>query len=53
MVLHPPHGAGESLCVAFEACIHASEAAQAPHDHVGLIAFCLKKNVFGGILIIQ
>jgi hypothetical protein len=51
MLLHPLHGAGESLCVAFEACIHASEGAQAPHDHVGLIAFYLKKNDFGGILV--
>jgi hypothetical protein len=44
MLLHPPHEAGESLCVAFEACILASEGAQAPHDHVGLISFCLKKK---------
>jgi hypothetical protein len=35
--MHPPLEAGESLCVAFEACIHASEDAQVPHDHVGLI----------------
>jgi hypothetical protein len=44
MLLHPPHGAGDSLCVAFKACIRASEGAQASHDHVGLIAFCLKKK---------
>jgi hypothetical protein len=50
MLLHPLHEAGESLCVVFEACIHASKGAQAPHDHVGLIAFCLKKNDFGGTL---
>jgi hypothetical protein len=30
MLLHPPQHAGESLCVVFEACIHASEGAQAP-----------------------
>jgi hypothetical protein len=48
MFLHPPHEAGESICAAFEACIHVSEGAQASHDHVGLIAFCLKKNDFGG-----
>jgi hypothetical protein len=53
ILLHPPHGAGESLCVAFEACIHSLEGAQAPHDHVGLIAFCLKKFDFGGLLMNQ
>jgi hypothetical protein len=37
MLLHPPQEAGESLCVAFEACIHGSEGEQVPHDHVGLI----------------
>jgi hypothetical protein len=46
MLLHPPHGAGESLCVVFEACIHASEEAQATHNHVGLIAFCLERKRF-------
>jgi hypothetical protein len=30
-------GSWESLYVSFEACIHASEGAQVPHDHVGLI----------------
>jgi hypothetical protein len=40
-VLHPPQHAQESLCVAFEACIHASKGAQVPHDHVGLIEFFL------------
>jgi hypothetical protein len=44
MLLHPPHEAWESLCVAFEACIHASGAAQVPHNHVGLIALCLKRK---------
>jgi hypothetical protein len=48
MFLHPPQHAGESLCVAFEACIHALEGAQAPHEHVGLIAFCLKKMILVG-----
>jgi hypothetical protein len=42
MLLHPPHEAGKSLCVAFEACIHASEGAKAPHDHVELIEIFLK-----------
>jgi hypothetical protein len=37
MFLHPPHEAGESICIVFEACIHAPEAAQASYDHVGLI----------------
>jgi hypothetical protein len=41
MLLHPPQHAGESICVVFEAYIHASEAAQVPHDHVGLIEFFL------------
>jgi hypothetical protein len=45
MLLHPPQHAGESLCVVFEACIHASEGTQAPHDHVELIAFCLEKKM--------
>jgi hypothetical protein len=53
MLLHPPHEAGESICVAFEACIHAPEAAQAPHDHVGLIEFFLKQSDFGRVLINQ
>jgi hypothetical protein len=44
MHLHPPHGPGESLCVAFEAYICASKGTQALHDHVVLIAFCLKKK---------
>jgi hypothetical protein len=44
MLLHPPQHARESICVAFEACIHASEGAHAPHDHVELIAFGLKKT---------
>jgi hypothetical protein len=44
MLLHPPQHGRESICVAFEACIHASEGAQAPHDHVGLIAFGLEKT---------
>jgi hypothetical protein len=39
MFLHPPLEAGESLCVTCEACIHASESAQVPHDHVGMIEF--------------
>jgi hypothetical protein len=37
MLLRLPQHVGESLCVAFEACIHASEGAQVSHDHVGLI----------------
>jgi hypothetical protein len=53
MLLHLPQHVGESVCVAFEACIHALEGAQAPHDHVGCIAFYLKKNDFGGVLINQ
>jgi hypothetical protein len=42
MLLHPLHEAGESICVVFEACIHASEAAKTSHDHVGLIEFLFK-----------
>jgi hypothetical protein len=45
MLLHLPQHARESLCLVFEACIHASKAAQAPHDHVELIEFCLKKKM--------
>jgi hypothetical protein len=37
MLLHPPQDAGESLCIAFESCIHVLEGAQVLHDHVGLI----------------
>jgi hypothetical protein len=37
MLLHPPHEARESICIVFEACIHAPDAAQASYDHVGLI----------------
>jgi hypothetical protein len=37
MLLYPPLEARESLCVTCEACIHASEGAQVPHDHVGMI----------------
>jgi hypothetical protein len=39
MFLHPLLEARESLSVAFEACIHASEGAQVPHDHVEVIEF--------------
>ena len=46
MLLHPFHEVGESLCVAFEACFHASEAALAPYDHVGLIEFYFKTEWF-------
>jgi hypothetical protein len=38
---HPLHEAGKSLCVLFEVCNQASEGAQVPHDHVGLIEFFL------------
>jgi hypothetical protein len=51
MFLHPPHEAGESLCVAYEACIRALEGAQAPHDHVGLIEIFFKIDDFGRVLI--
>jgi hypothetical protein len=37
--MHPPLEAGESLCIAFEACIHASKGALVPHDHMGMIEF--------------
>jgi hypothetical protein len=33
--MHPPGEAGESLYTMYEACIHAFEGAQDPHDHVG------------------
>jgi hypothetical protein len=39
MLLYPPQHAGESICVVFEACVHAPEAALAPHDHVGFMHF--------------
>jgi hypothetical protein len=48
MLLHPPQHAGESLCTAFDACNHASEGAQVPHDHVGLIEFFLIQCDFVG-----
>jgi hypothetical protein len=53
MLVHPPHEAGESICVAFEACIHAPEVALAPHDHIGLIEFFFKQSDSGGVLINQ
>jgi hypothetical protein len=37
MLLYPLQYVGESLCIAFEACIHASKGAQVPHENVGLI----------------
>jgi TPP-dependent indolepyruvate ferredoxin oxidoreductase alpha subunit len=37
MLHHPPVEVGESLCVMCEACIRASNCAQVPHDHVGMI----------------
>jgi hypothetical protein len=37
----PPLEVGESLCVAFEPCIHASEGAQVLDDHVEMIEFFL------------
>jgi hypothetical protein len=37
--MHPTLEAGKSLCVAFEACIHASKGALVSHDHVGMIEF--------------
>jgi hypothetical protein len=33
--MHPPVEGGESLCIMYEACIHASEGVQDPHDYVG------------------
>jgi hypothetical protein len=39
MLLHPPLEARESLCVTYEACIHASKGAQVPHDQVGMIEY--------------
>jgi hypothetical protein len=39
ILLHSPVDAGESLCVAFNAWIHASEGAHVLHDHVGRIEF--------------
>jgi hypothetical protein len=53
MLLYPPHDAGESPCVAFEACICVLEGAQASHDHMGLIEIFLKIDDFVRILINQ
>jgi hypothetical protein len=47
--MHPSLEAGVSLSVTYEACIHASEGAQVPHDHVGMIEFfCFTLSVFLG-----
>jgi hypothetical protein len=46
MLLYPPLEARESLCVTIEACIHASEGAQIPDNHVGMIEFFLILSVF-------
>jgi hypothetical protein len=48
MVLYPPLEAGESLCITCEACIHASEGAQVPHDHMGMIEIFFILIVFFG-----
>jgi hypothetical protein len=46
--MHPPVDAGESLCVAFDACIHASKGAQVHHDQVGVIEFFFHSEcIFG------
>jgi hypothetical protein len=44
-----PLEAEESLCVVFEACIHALEGAQVPHDHMGMIEFIFILSVFFGL----
>jgi hypothetical protein len=45
--IHPPIEAGESLCVMYEACIHASEGAKDPHDHMRVIEyFCYSECIF-------
>jgi hypothetical protein len=49
MLLPPPQEAGESLCVVFEACNHASEGAQVPHDHVELVEFFFNQCDFVGV----
>jgi hypothetical protein len=47
--MHPPVEPGESLCIMYEACIHAWEGAQDPHDHVGWLSFFFILSVFFGI----
>ena len=37
--MHLPVEARESLCIAFEACIHASKGAHVLDDHVEVIEF--------------
>jgi hypothetical protein len=44
--MYRPVEAGESFCVAFEACIHASEGAQVLDDHVGMIEFLFNSEVY-------
>jgi hypothetical protein len=44
--MHPPVEVGERLCVAFEACIHASEGAHVPHDHKGGLNFVFILSVY-------
>jgi hypothetical protein len=53
MLLHPPHEARESICVAFEACIPTPEAAQAPMITWAWLIFFSKQSDSGGVLINQ
>jgi hypothetical protein len=46
--MHPPLEAGESLCIAFEPCIHVSKGAQVPDDQVGVIEFFIYSECFFG-----
>jgi hypothetical protein len=48
--MHPLLGAGESLCVGFEPCIHASKGAQVPDDHVGMTEYFFILSVIFWVL---
>jgi hypothetical protein len=50
MLPHPCVEVGESLCVTCEACIHALEGAQVPHDHVGMTEYFFNSECIFWIL---
>jgi hypothetical protein len=46
--MHPPMEARESLCIKYEACIHASQGAQDLHDYMKWLNFFFILSVFFG-----
>jgi hypothetical protein len=48
--MHPPVEAGESLYIMYEACIHALEGAQDPHDYMVWLNFFFILSVFLGFV---